>query len=106
MTGSEGAGLRWGRFYLYEAYGNAGGIGVTVWDRGMGIWSAAEVSDKYANEGNKNIFLGVGKFHPLVSLQFEMEMLPVKWEAMKRSIQFWVQVMRMTNSRLFMQDGD
>ena len=58
MTGSEGAGLRWGRFYLYEAYGNASGIGVTVWDRGMGIWSAAEVSDKYANEGNKNLFRG------------------------------------------------
>ena len=27
-------------------------------------------------------------------------MLPVKWEAMKRSMEFWVQVMRMADSRL------
>ena len=27
-------------------------------------------------------------------------MLPVKWEAMKRSIEFWVQVMRMANDLL------
>ena len=30
------------------------------------------------------IFMGVGRLHPLASLQFEMNMLPVKWEAMKR----------------------
>ena len=46
------------------------------------------------------IILGVGRLHPLVSLQFEMNMLPVKWEAMKRSIEFWVQVTRMANGRL------
>ena len=46
------------------------------------------------------IFLGVGRLHPLVSLQFEMNMLPVKWEAMKGSIEFWVQVTRMANGRL------
>ena len=45
-------------------------------------------------------FLGVGRLHPLVSLQFEMNMLPVKWEAMKRSMEFWVQVMRMADGRL------
>ena len=27
-------------------------------------------------------------------------MLPVKWEAMKRSMEFWVQVMRMADGRL------
>ena len=46
------------------------------------------------------IFLGVGRLHPLVSLQFEMNMLPVKLEAMKRSIEFWVQVTRMADGRL------
>ena len=46
------------------------------------------------------IFLGVGRLHPLVSLQFEMNMLPIKWVAMKRSIEFRVQVMRMTDDRL------
>ena len=46
------------------------------------------------------IFLGVGRLHPLVSLQFEMNMLPMKWVAMKRSIEFWVQVMRMTGRLL------
>ena len=46
------------------------------------------------------IFLGVGRRHPLVSLQFEMDMLPVKWEALRRGIEFWVQVMRMNDDRL------
>ncbi len=35
---------------------------------------------------------GGGRLHPLAFLQFEMNMLPVKWEAMKRSIEFWVHV--------------
>ena len=34
------------------------------------------------------IFMRVGRLHPLASLQIEMNMLPVKWEAMK-SIEFW-----------------
>ena len=29
------------------------------------------------------IFMGVGRLHPLDSLQFEMSVLPVKWAAMK-----------------------
>ena len=36
------------------------------------------------------IFLGLGRLHPLVFLQFEMNMLPMKWVAMKRSIELWV----------------
>ena len=36
------------------------------------------------------IFLGVGRVHPLVSLQYEMNMMPLKWEGMKRCIEFWV----------------
>ena len=36
----------------------------------------------------------------MVSLQFEMDMLPVKREAWRRGIEFWVQVMRMTYDRL------
>ena len=46
------------------------------------------------------IFFGVGRCHPLVSLQFEMNMLPVKWEALRRRIEFWVQVMRMDDDKL------
>ena len=46
------------------------------------------------------IFLGVGRRHPLVSLQFEMDMLPVRREALRRGIEFWVQVMRMNDDRL------
>ena len=46
------------------------------------------------------IFLGVGMRHPLVSLQFELDMLPVKWEALRRGIEFWVQVMRRKDDRL------
>ena len=46
------------------------------------------------------IFLRVGRLRPSVSLRFEMDMLPVKWEAIKREIDFWVQVMRMDDDRL------
>ena len=46
------------------------------------------------------IFLGVGRRHPLVSLQFEMDMLPVKWKALRRGIAFSVQVIRMDDDRL------
>ena len=46
------------------------------------------------------IVLGVGRHHPLVSLQFEIDMLPVKREALRRGVEFWVQVMRMNDDRL------
>ena len=29
-----------------------------------------------------------------------MDMLPVRWEALRRGIEFWVQVMRMNDDRL------
>ena len=34
------------------------------------------------------------------SLQFDMNMMPVKWEAMKSNIEFWVHVMRLGEGRL------
>ena len=46
------------------------------------------------------IYLGVGRRHSLISLQFETDMLLVKWEALRRGIEFWVQVMRMNDNRL------
>ena len=36
----------------------------------------------------------------MVSLQFEMNMRPVKWEALRRGIELWVQVMRMRDDRI------
>ena len=48
------------------------------------------------------ILLGVGRLHPTVSVQFEMSMLPLKREAIRRAIDFWVQVMRMDDDRLVM----
>ena len=41
------------------------------------------------------IFLGVGRLHPLVSLQYELNMMPLRWEGMKRCIEFWIKVMKM-----------
>ena len=35
-----------------------------------------------------------------MSLQFEMQMVPLKFEAKKRCIEFWVKVMRMEGNRL------
>ena len=39
--------------------------------------------------------MGAERLHPLASLQFEMNVLSVKWEAVKRGIEFWVHVMRL-----------
>ncbi len=49
------------------------------------------------------IFLGVGRLHPKVSLLFELNTLPLKWEGIKRCIEFWVKVMRMGENRLLKQ---
>ena len=46
------------------------------------------------------IFLGVGRLHPKTSLQIEMGLLPWKWEAKMRCIQFWHKVMTMGEERL------
>ena len=46
------------------------------------------------------IFLGVGRLHPKTSLQIEMGLLPLKWEAKMRCIQFWHKVMTMGEERL------
>ena len=40
---------------------------------------------------------------PKVSLLFELNTLPLKWEVMKRCIEFWVKVMRMGEDRLLKQ---
>ena len=51
------------------------------------MWRAAEASGNVQMRAAR-IFLGVGRLHPLVYLQFKMNMLPVKWEEMKRGIEF------------------
>ena len=33
-------------------------------------------------------FMGAGRLHALVSLQFEMNILPTKWEAMRRNLEY------------------
>ena len=69
--------------------------GVEAWGCGGQLDAVESVQMRAAR-----IFLGMGRRHPLVSLQFEMDMLPVKWEALRRGIEFWVQVMRMNDDRL------
>ena len=46
------------------------------------------------------IFLGVGRLHPLVSLQYELSMMPLRWKGMRRCIEFWVTVLRLNEDRL------
>ena len=55
--------------------------GVEVWGCGRQLRAIEEVQMRAVRT-----FMGMGRLHKLVSLQFEMNMLPVKWEAMKRSI--------------------
>ena len=49
------------------------------------------------------IFLGMGRLHPKVFLMLELNTLPLKWEGMKRCIEFWVKVMRIGEDRLLKQ---
>ena len=35
-----------------------------------------------------------------MSLQYELNMMPLRWEGMKRCIEFWVKVMKMDEERL------
>ena len=46
------------------------------------------------------ICLGVGGLHPLVSLQDELNMMPLRWAGMRRCIEFWVMVLRLNEDRL------
>ena len=56
--------------------------GVEVWSCGRQRKLKEEVQMRAVR-----IFMVV-EMHPLASLQFEMNMLPVKWEVMRRSIEF------------------
>ena len=69
--------------------------GVEVWGCGRQLRPIEEVQMRAMR-----IFMRVGRLHSLASLQFEMNMLPVKWEAMKMSIELWVHVMRLGEGRL------
>ena len=69
--------------------------GVEVWGCGRQLKPIEEVQMRAVR-----IHMGVERLHPSASLQFEMNMLPVKWEAMKRSIEFWIHVMRQGEGRL------
>ena len=68
--------------------------GVEIWGCGRQLRPIEEM------EMRARIFMGMGRLHPLASLQFEVNVLPVKWEAMKRSIEFWAHVMRLGEDRL------
>ena len=88
--------------YIYiicATFGDASRVSVVIWGE---AWRCGGQLDAVENVQMRaaRIFLGVGRRHPLISLQFEMDMLPVKWEALRRGIEFWVQVMRMNDNRL------
>ena len=53
--------------------------GAEVWGCGGQLGPVENVQMRAAR-----IFLGVGRLHPLVSLQFEMDVLPLEWEAIRR----------------------
>ncbi len=69
--------------------------GAEVWGGSRILESVEQVQMRVAQ-----IFLGVGRLHPRESLQFEMQMVPLRFEAKKRCIEFWVKVLRMEVNRL------
>ena len=69
---------------------------------GAEVWGSCkwlDCIDQVQLRANR-IFLGVGRLHPKTSLQIEMGLLPWKWEAKMRCIQFWHKVMTMGEERL------
>ena len=64
------------------------------------MWKVARTSRECTSMRAVRIFMGVRRLHPLASLQFEMNVLSVKWEALKRGIDFWGYVMRLGEDRL------
>ena len=69
--------------------------GVEVWGCGWQLGPIENVQMRVVR-----IFMELGSLHPLASLQVEKSLLPMKWEAMKRSIEFWVRVMRLGEGKL------
>ncbi len=69
--------------------------GADVWEGSRILESVEQVQMRAAW-----IFLGVGRLHPRVSLQFDMQMVPLRFEAKKRCSEFWVNVLRMEGNRL------
>ena len=61
--------------------------GAEVWGGGGQLGPVEGVQMRAAR-----IFLEVGRLHPLVSLQYELNMMPLRWEGMRRCIEFWVMV--------------
>ena len=52
--------------------------GAEVWGGGGQLGPVEGVQMRAAR-----IFLGVGRLHPLVSLQYELNMMPLRWEGMR-----------------------
>ena len=74
----------------------------TVLLYGAEVWGGSRILESVEQVQMRAawIFLGVGRLHPRVSLQFEMQMVPLRFEAKKRCIEFWVNVLRMEGNRL------
>ena len=57
--------------------------GAEVWGGGGQLGPVEGVQMRAAR-----IILGIGRLHPLVSLQYELNMMPLRWEGMRRCIEF------------------
>ena len=77
-------------------------VDAVIWGRSVGSCGQLAPIEKIQLRAAR-IFLGVGKLHPKVSLLFELNTLLLKWEGMKRCIEFWVKMMRMGEERLLKQ---
>ena len=69
--------------------------GVEVWGCCRQIQAVEQVQLK-----GFRVFLGANRLHPRTSLEIEMDLLPVDWEAKKRCMGFWFKVLQMKPERL------
>ena len=68
--------------------------GAEVWGGGGQLGPVEGVQMQAAR-----IFLGVGRLHLPVSLQYELNVIPLRWKEMKWCIEFWVTVLRLNEDR-------
>ena len=64
------------------------------------VWGGSRILESVEQVQSGTDISGVGRLHPRVSLQFEMQVVPLRFEVKKRCIEFWVKVLRMESNRL------
>ena len=71
-----------------------------IWLRNMGVLSGNDAKLERVQRAAIRSFLGVHSRFPLLGLELEAGLTPLRWEARRRAIRYWVKVHRLRENRL------